>query len=354
MHELNIQGNSGLEIEKPAAGEPFSEAVLNRLVYVVGPARSGTTMLHRMMKFHPNLLSVGKTVNFYSYFWRYHRRIDRRMLNLIFHSYEWFRWSSIRDRFGAEFTDILRKQIDNGIRNEDLRSLFSAYPIAYAASGESQKNEDKIRAWEIKSNDDECWDDIIREFPLAKFVIIIRDPRSTVYSQIKRIDSVVSGEKNKIQKLCQTCLYWNYFASKAYKFERLHPDNTMLLKYEDLINEPETMLNRIFEFSVGTTMSKEQLSAHLQKMHGVATNDQGEHYEGVSKKPLTRWKDGLKSADVALIENITGRISQQFGYDIPARSFGPFRAIGALSGIFPRLQFSARLLKSYIRIGRIC
>ncbi len=213
----------------PGFGDPLPEDVLDNLVFVVGPARSGTAMLHRMMKFHPSILSVGKTVNFYRYFWRYRHRIDRKMLALVFQTYEWFRWTDVRTRYGAGFADQLQQKIDAAIRNEDVGSLLRAYPVAYLASGESSKDEGGINAWQIKSNDDECWGDIARSFPKAKLVIIIRDPRSTIYSQIQRMGSGADDAETILRNISTACLYENHFSSKSIAFSKAHAGNTKTL-----------------------------------------------------------------------------------------------------------------------------
>lgn len=76
-----------------------------------------------------------------------------------------------------------------------------------------------------------------KAFPAARFVGIIRDPRDTYLSQ--RRHEFVAGAG-------QFAGRWNAKVRALEEVTRAHPGSAVLLRYEDLVRDPESVLQRVF------------------------------------------------------------------------------------------------------------
>jgi len=74
-------------------------------------------------------------------------------------------------------------------------------------------------------------------FPQGSFAYIVRDPRDVVASHRKR------GFDRTLEEICRA---WNGYLAGFDRLAEAHPEQTALVRYEDLVSTPREVLERLF------------------------------------------------------------------------------------------------------------
>lgn len=206
-------------------------------VFVVGIARSGTTLLSAMLSAHPRL-DCGPESRFFARL----RHLDRRARARVLDPLTWPRpavdfIASLRNQ-GHPITELF------GLTLPEIGTYLSARPPSVAAMLEALTELHARRAgkrrWIEKTPRHLLMTETLRElWPAAFIVRIVRDPRDVAIS-LTRVpfakDSVV-GNLVRID------------ADDRASRDRIESDpRAMTLRYEDLVTEPERELRRICDF----------------------------------------------------------------------------------------------------------
>lgn len=148
----------------------------------------------------------------------------------------------------------------------------------------------------------------------AKKIILIRNPYDTVQSLLEMFISrnEVNSSCNNIQYLIS---YWYMVYNNIIEKKLLETDNTFLVRYEDLINEPVVETTKIFKF-IGSDFTE-----------GIDTYNPPEDYKwewgkddgGAVIKTLQVQKSVKKRTNIELLEFVNTNIDIQcvlnyFGY----------------------------------------
>ncbi len=81
--------------------EQLSPAALERLIYVVGSARGGTSLTKDVIGAHDNVISFHGPTHFLNHPWKHRKRLDPRLWNIVFWLPENVRRAEVRDSLGA-------------------------------------------------------------------------------------------------------------------------------------------------------------------------------------------------------------------------------------------------------------
>ena len=88
--------------------------------------------------------------------------------------------------------------------------------------------------------------DLIRMFPKAKFVVMIRDGRAVAYSIVSR-NVTISGVDSK--SYLSAGLFWNKVVEKMIRScSEVGGERCMAVFYEQLVEDPETWMRKILKF----------------------------------------------------------------------------------------------------------
>ncbi len=335
----------------PEALEPLlpSCAALDRLVYLVGPVRGGTSILHRAMNIHPCALVPPTLSNFMPHVWRYRNKVHDRLLRGIMRMPEWWNEYAIRQRLGQEQFAFYLRTVNSALSERDLASMYKLYPITFALNPEFKKDPKAIVCWHDKQNDWRYLNTIARAFPHGKFIFVARDPRSVALSAGVRA-AVKSGEIVRNPRrgdLVGIALYWRFLLQRCLDVAGRYPDRCLLIRYEDFLTTPAKTLNRIFSFTVGKTIDEAAIESGLRKMIGAPTNS-GKAYSGINTEPLARWKTELHPEDISLVERFTAPTARKLGYDIERTGglVSAFRSLDELSGRSMQIKAGLKTLLS--------
>ncbi len=287
----------------------------NPYLFAVGAARSGTTLLQRMLDAHPLLAVVNET--------HWVPRKFREHLGLT------------RDGIVTEALLPLLLAHPNfpsmGINEEQLRSLLNEQPAVryadfvtrifdlYAAAAGKQFAGDKTPGYVRRIGQ------VHRRWPHARFVHIIRDPRDVCLSFL---DWEIAGQVLEsygtwdIDPVVTVALYWRRSVAMGREAgATLGPRFYCEVRYEDLVVDTEGELRRICAF-LDLPYSDAMVGFYEGKTRrepGLCSKDQW-----LPPTPgLRDWRTQLAPTDIERIETVVEDLLDRFGYERQFDRVGP-------------------------------
>jgi hypothetical protein len=236
------EGSSPAGLPAPAAG-----AIEGRL-FVVGCSRSGTTLLQSFLAAHPAVLSFPETAVFGRLLWT--DAEAQGALNTVHQRTRlaYRRVSRLLDRVGRrELEDLLP------IRSKSTEEFARGF-IAVL----DRLTLDRGKAWWVEKTPENIRyvPEIGRLVPGARFINILRDGRETVASLYGLALEYPDKFWTKFLDLDLAIEHWN--VALRHTRELIGVPEVMLVRYERLLSETETVLREICEFA-GLRFSREML-----------------------------------------------------------------------------------------------
>ncbi len=155
---------------------------------------------------------------------------------------------------------------------------------------------------------------IKRDFPDAKFIHIIRDPRDLALSLDKKGWSrpLPWDRANSLQA---AAVYWEWIVRKARKYGKQLGSDYLETRYEDLVQTPAEALAKIGAF-LDCDLSYERI--HAQRV-GSIKKPLTSFHEDLNQgtfNPVGRWKEKFPPQQLAEFESLIGPYMQELGYTL--------------------------------------
>ncbi len=164
--------------------------------------------------------------------------------------------------------------------------------------------------WGDKSLHTEHYADrVFREYPNAKIIHMIRDPRDRYASVRKR-----HGRDNP--RLGGSTGRWLFSMNRALRNLKRYPNQYKIVCFEDITRDPEGVMKDVCAF-IGEEFAPEMMSMSGAAEHtNVGGNSSFERIEPgkISKKPVGRYREVLSNLEILYIQMFTGKFMQRFGY----------------------------------------
>ena len=335
------QKNNELE----AIGSLSAEA-LDQLVYLVGTARGGTTLLQRVIGLHGEVLTFPGPTHFLNQVWRYRKKVSQRLFVQIFRLPGFFR----QDMYDCQKL-VLNRFIHASLNNRELKPMWQLYPIVYGLDEENTKELGSLRCWLDKETNAYGLGKVKRRFKSAKFLFILRDPRAATTSMAQRVVAATEGTFNPgitDESLIQSAIRWRFTTQRMRYFYKRSRSSSLDLRFEDFLDNPVQRLNEIYEFLGVKALSEDELRGRMEAIPYKKTNDYSSEMEGhgISSKAKDRWRDSISSEQEGLIWAITGKTAQKLGYSGTPGTNPPhlFGIMSGVVGIKKKLVLSIKLL----------
>ena len=237
-------------------------------IFVVGYPRSGTTLLQALLATQGDLATFPETHFFSTVFAKnaeFRETIDpefaRESLDKIAEK------SGIN--FEAVFTATLEKK-----GSVPVKDLFEALVLKLYPEGA-----DPACRWLEKTPDHGlCMEHILRFYPQAKFVGIVRNPFHAIHSRTKHFPPKA---KDLLGLLAN---HWVNHLVAFEKFQSRHPGSAFHLRYEDLTRNPEKIVASACQF-LEIDFSPERLGEFQKKAEGII-------------QPFEHWKKDVKESRI--------------------------------------------------------
>jgi hypothetical protein len=155
---------------------------------------------------------------------------------------------------------------------------------------------------------------IVKEFPDARIVHIIRDGRDVALSLDKREWSrPLPWHKDK--SLLAAGLYWEWIVRKGRKYGAELGASYMEVRYEQLVSAPQEALEKLGSF-IGHDLNYERIQqASVGSVKNPLTSFKEDLKEG-RFSPVGRWKDKFPPEQLAWFESLVGDYLQELGYPL--------------------------------------
>jgi hypothetical protein len=289
--------------------------------FVVGIARSGTTLLRLMLDAHPQLTIPPEThflPRLFNHFARWEKEgvegvelRDRSMELITSHP----RWGDIE--LDPDEVRSRMARHDPLTAGDAARSMYEAYAAHVGKPRWGDKS--PPYTWKAKR--------IQRELAEAHFIHLIRDGRDVALSL-----SEVSWGPGDVQAAAAK---WVDELSRAReRARRLAPGTYMELRFEDLVADPEPNLRQIGEFVdlpwdarmlAYHEGAEERMSEVVRDFHPmgggtITAEERKRQHELVSSPPSSsrvgRWRTEMSAEDRQAFEGVAGKLLGELGYEL--------------------------------------
>ena len=295
-------------VETPPGADPGTKSeTVNPYAFVVGAARSGTTLLQRMLDAHPQLAVVNET------YWlprKFRERTGLTRDGLVTASLVPQLLASPKfSRMGVTEEDLLALLSGaEQLRYEHfVAQIFDLYASRQGKPFAGDKTPGYVRRIEQIH---ELW-------PRARFVHIIRDPRDLCLSMLEwRSGARTAGQFGtwEMDPVISTALYWRYSVAIGREAgEALGADLYQEVRYEDQVSSPEAELERICRFL------RLPYAESMTRFHEGRTRRKPGRSSKAQWLPPTAglrdWRAQLPPGDVERIEAAAGDLLEGLGYE---------------------------------------
>ena len=310
--------------------------------FVIGPARSGTTLMISLLDSHPELSVVPLEIKFYAnYFERFNANVSYAKLNDFMLNQSKIRVLkehkiSTLDPCNTGFVNF--KNVDYQVIKEEMQrnimkysndfklSMVGKYICDFHVAYNKALGLPVKKGFAVKEGNHGLpyINEIKGDFKNARFVVIVRDPRD-MYTSFKRIALMVqageeytsfSGSISVMEHLFsyhnqgKRCYdYMNYF--------NISNDNECFLfvRYEDLVNNSRSVMKDVASF-IGINFDEILLKPTTagNPWYGNASNKN--KFDSINNSRTIKWRKELKKSEILLIEYFLTNYMKQWDYDM--------------------------------------
>ncbi|RMF59385.1 MAG: sulfotransferase [Calditrichaeota bacterium] len=284
LEKVQLEGKAAL------SDEPF---------FIFGCARSGTSLLSRMLNSHPKLAVP----------------YESHLFNTFYPWLKYYGDLSVRANLERLVDDILRTDVmqdwtpplDRGeilssVRTPDFGGVMDAVMCSWASK------QNKSRWGEKTPHHIYFWDQISTFFPKARIIHIVRDGRDVALSLLNARfgpKSIYAGAR-----------FWVAYLRQVERVKaQVDKRRIFELRYEELLAAPERLLSQVCEF-----LGEDYTPAMLE-YHKTGTNYKTDkHNQENLKKPVLsdnkeKWRTRMTPDDLRVFEAVAGEMLLRYGYE---------------------------------------
>ncbi|MEL7340256.1 MAG: sulfotransferase, partial [Bacteroidota bacterium] len=200
--------------------------------------------------------------------------------------------------------------------------------------------------------------EILRLFPEARIINMVRDPRAVLLSQKRKwrrkydVDSYIKDHRKEVWRLKMNyhpitiSKLWVSAIKAAKQFEA-HPQ-VKTIRFEDVTSQPEESLRAVCEF-VGIEYADTMLEVEY---NGSSTDlNLGQRRYGIQAKSERAWEQGLSKAEIFICQWICGRFFENYNYETIKVGLNPLTLLYHIAS-FP-LKLAGAFLMNLHRMRNI-
>jgi len=297
-------------------------------IFVVGASRSGTTLMHRILNSSSQIAItnenhfLGHLVPWEGARYRFRKSGDlsddenvRRLVDYLYsggfqrdskHRPVSYHWLWIIEWVDKE--DFLQRILDS---DRSDRALFTIMMQVYADHfGKPIMGEKTPAHFRYVPT-------LMKWFPDGKVIHMLRDPRGVYVSDLRRRKKLpVTFPFKQLQRFdfllkffiaLQTTVVWFECVLRAASYRKRYPNRYYLLKFEDLVTEPENHIRKLCDFL------EVEFQDEMLKQEVVSVGFRWKEF-GFDEKAATRWKEHIDPWVNAWFSFWVGSYLKKYGY----------------------------------------
>ncbi|MBE0646758.1 MAG: sulfotransferase [Bacteroidales bacterium] len=175
---------------------------------------------------------------------------------------------------------------------------------------------------QLKIDRDVLTHDLLDPLPDAKFVCLVRDYRDTFCSLRE-----LNGTPIEAPNLALQTSRWRYVVKQFLKTQDKFPGRFYIVKYEDLVSQPEHTFRKITTFlNIPYDESVFSFYLHKEKIAKTYTDENMRRFHKhllypINTSHMNIWKDKMGWEEVAVADQIAGTYADRLGYQRISRKF---------------------------------
>jgi len=295
-----------------------------RPIFVVGHRKTGTTLVQELLDGHPQLAVLpGESNHFHTFVLRF-----ARAPGIAAEAQRWWLlrlitpsgippfwalgnpWETASDPYAAFTARLL------GLGNANPGRDFLGMAAVALAAG------DRLAWVEKTPGHEHRLDEILDAYPEARFVHVVRDPRS-VAAAIVRLDRTTGQSTDLVD--VGLSIRRSFEAA-----ERGQGDRYLVVRYEDVVSDPDGVMRRVAGFA-GIEWSETLLTPTVGGV-GATSNSawSARKVTGeIESRRLDLWREELGDHQVGLITAATRGPAGRQGYGLPPPGFRELAEVGS-------------------------
>lgn len=276
---------------RPAAEVRTESTWRDGPIFIGGASRSGKTLLRWMVSSHSRIAISRRTDLWTQVFGRYgdlSRPEDfDRCLDAILERKQLVALEIDRERLVGQFR----------VGPATYGRLFELIHLQYAARSGKRRWGDQSGLIEVVA------DTVLAAYPAAKMIQLVRDPRD-------RHVALATERPDRRSSVGASTSEWNLSVGAAVRTGQSHPERFTVVRYEDLVREPERVMVGLCSF-LG-----EQFEPSMVSLEGVARY-QGDPEGGgpITDEYVGVHRGRMDSTDLAFMQRVARSSMAAFGYD---------------------------------------
>jgi len=328
-HPIATQTSDSLQ--EPASLKEWSPMTENRPIFVVGYMHTGTSLIRKILGLHSEVYAIRAETNFfeqlpYLFAKKFPDINDSATFSeyvnylLRFTKFDWppfTKGEAGSEKTTPELTIEQEREVLAAV--QPYRDYTQAF---FAVFGTIAKMAEK-RYWLEKTPRHIYYvDTILREFPNARIIEAVRDPRDILSSRKirKETDWALRYGEGAAEKIQVGLGYDPLRDSSGWKAAIKSGNDALLLdkerflrvRYEDLVTSPEEEVLRICRF-LGLTFEESMMQVGWSN---TTVLDGSKNIQGIKPLAVNKWQGKLPLSVVALCQQICRIEMEQLGYEL--------------------------------------
>jgi hypothetical protein len=281
-------------------------------VFLCGFPRSGTTLLLALLDRHPELLVFPEETTFLALMGQLeYQTLDYYLTHTGASAFQYGEVtfpSGYRDYSDIDFA-VYRQTVEKYWKASDKseQALMESLIFAYGrVTGQLNKG-----YWVEKTPSNE---DYLKQaqalWPRLRAIYVIRDPRDNYssYRNKRAKDSLELPVLTFVTRWYRSLLAWRRFA-------RQNPENSLLLIYRDLVQNPEAEMRRICDF-LQIDWHENLLEPTRNGVFWSGNSTHGVVHEGISTSSIGKFRDHLTPDEITFIERWFAFVMKHYGWPL--------------------------------------
>jgi hypothetical protein len=270
------------------------EKNVTRIIFVGGVQRSGTTLVQKILDSHPKIVGGSE----------FHHIPDIVALR---NKMQW----SVNVGYMKDYCD--QRELDIQIKQVIEKFILNKYDLSSKQYFSEKTPQNSF-----------VFEELIKIFPNAKFVLVIRDTRAVIAS-MKGVKKRFLKENKRsvptsVKSIKNSCKHIEHAFEKSMRVYENNKNRFYLIKYEELILEPEKVLKGLCKYldlefdakmlNVGDKKEKNPIIDNLWY-----TNDQ--YHRNIDTSSLEKWKKDLARKELDYINYYfkNNKYQKKYGYN---------------------------------------